>query len=81
MRRTWRQIRQETGFEWVTPHTFRKSVATLVNDEVGSEIAAQQLGHSSDEITKAYYIEKSAKAPDISELLQQFAPEPERENQ
>lgn len=26
--RRWRQIRKDTGLEWVTPHTFRKTVAT-----------------------------------------------------
>jgi integrase len=30
VRRQWRQARKDTGLEWVTPHTFRKTVATLI---------------------------------------------------
>ena len=30
--RRWRQIRKDTGLEWVTPHTFRKTVATLISE-------------------------------------------------
>ena len=45
--RRWRQIRQGTGLDWVTPHTFRKTVATLISERVDAETASQQLGHSS----------------------------------
>ena len=45
--RRWRQIRKDTGYEWVTPHTFRKTVATLISERVDAEPASQQLGHSS----------------------------------
>jgi integrase len=30
--RRWRQVRNDSGLEWVTPHVFRKTVATLVNN-------------------------------------------------
>lgn len=29
--RRWRQIRQDSKFEWVTPHVFRKTIETLVD--------------------------------------------------
>ena len=32
MERRWRQIRKDTGLDWVTPHTFRKTVATLISE-------------------------------------------------
>ncbi|GAB1644327.1 tyrosine-type recombinase/integrase [Krasilnikovia sp. MM14-A1259] len=35
VRRQWRQARADTDLEWVTPHTFRKTVATLINKEAG----------------------------------------------
>lgn len=73
VRRSWRDARTDTGFEWVTPHTFRKSVATLVNNEVGSEAAAKQLGHASDDVTKEFYIQPSSQAPDLTEVLQKFS--------
>jgi len=55
------------------PHTFRKTVATLIFETVDSEAAAQQLGHSSATITKDFYIAKPAIAADVSDVLQAFA--------
>ncbi len=54
MERRWREIRQDTELDWVSPHTFRKTVATLVSERVGADIAAQQLGHSSPHITREF---------------------------
>lgn len=50
--RRWREIRKDTGLEWVTPHTFRKTVATLIAERVDAETASQQLGHSSHVASK-----------------------------
>jgi integrase len=63
VRRQWRQARADTGLEWVTPHTFRKTVATLIDKEANADSAAAQLGHGSKEITKKHYIVKPALAP------------------
>lgn len=71
--RRWRTIREDTGFDWVTPHTFRKTVATLINRLVDSDTAARVLGHSSDAITKEFYIEKDRTTPDVTHILQSFA--------
>ena len=71
--RRWRQIRQDTGFEWVTPHTFRMTVAALISERVDSETASQQLGHSSAAITKEFYISKPAVAADVAHVLEEFA--------
>lgn len=68
--RRWRAIRRDTGFEWVTPHTFRKTVATLISEQVGSEEASRQLGHSSSQITLEHYIARPSVAADHAELLQ-----------
>ena len=77
VRRQWRQARADTDLKWVTPHTFRKTVATLIDKEVDTKSAAAQLGHGSEEITNKYYIVKPALAPDVSEILQQLgAPSP-----
>ena len=72
MRRQWRQARADTGLEWVTPHTFRKTVATLIDKEADTDHAAAQLGHGSKEITKKHYIVKPAIAPDSSNILEQL---------
>jgi len=70
IKRRWRQIRQDTGFDWVTPHSFRKTVATLIADQVDSETAAQQLVHSSAHNTREHYIAKPEIAADVADVLQ-----------
>lgn len=72
VRRQWRQARAETGLEWVTPHTFRKTVATLIDREADTDRAAAQLGHGSKDITKKHYIDKLALAPDSSAILEKL---------
>ena len=71
--RRWRQIRKDTGLEWVTPHTFRKTVATLISERVDAETASQQLGHSSPAITREFYISKPAIAADVAHVLEELA--------
>jgi integrase len=71
--RRWRQIRKNTGYEWVTPHTFRKTVATLISEATTSELASRQLGHSSSQITRDHYIAKPQVSADLSELLERLA--------
>jgi integrase len=73
VRRQWRQARAETELTWVTPHTSRKTVATLIGKEADTKSAAAQLGHASEEITNRYYIAKPAVAPDVSDILEQLA--------
>ena len=71
-RRQWRDARTGTGYEWVTPHVFRKSVATLIDHEYSSKQAAAQLGHSGTGITEKHYIAKAAETPDVTDALEQF---------
>lgn len=71
-RRQWRDARAGTGYEWVTPHVFRKSVATLIDREYISKHAAAQLGHSGTAITEKHYIAKAAETPDLTQALEQF---------
>lgn len=66
VRRQWRQARADTGLEWVTPHTFRKTAATLIDQEADIKSAAAQLGHASKEVTDTHYIAKPALTPRTS---------------
>ncbi|UGQ39376.1 site-specific integrase [Rhodococcus aetherivorans] len=52
----WRRIRGAIGFEWVGTHSFRKSVATRL-DEAGlsARVAADMLGHSKVSMTQDVY--------------------------
>ena len=72
VRRQWRQARAAADLEWVIPHTFRKTVATLIDQEADTKSAAAQLGHSSEEVTDTYYIAKPVIAPDVSDILEQL---------
>ena len=72
-RRQLREALQGTAFEWVTPHSFRRTVATLLDRERSTDHAAAQLGHSDVAVAKAHYIAKAHHAPDVSDVLQQLA--------
>ena len=71
-RRQWRDARAGSAYEWVTPHVFRKSVATLIDREYSSKHAAAQLGHSGTAITEKHYIAKAAETPDLTRALELF---------
>ena len=71
-RKQWREARKAVGFDWVTPHTFRKSVGTILANTQGMAAASAQLGHSSDQITRRHYVQKTHQAPDNTEVLQSF---------
>lgn len=52
-----RKVRAEAGFEWVTTHTYRKTVATMLDQSGASARAiADQLGHSRVSMTQDVYL-------------------------
>lgn len=53
----------------VPPHIFRKTVATLLARSSSLEDASAQLGHSSTDITAAYYIQRLSEAPNNAAVL------------
>ena len=64
-----RRCLKGTRFEWVTLHTFRRSVATWLEREVGMSAAALQLGHEQESTTRKSYVERRGEA-DFSEFLE-----------
>ena len=66
-------VRGGRSSDWVTPHTFRKTVATLISEATTSELASRQLGHSSSQVTRDHYIAKPPVSADLSELLERLA--------
>jgi len=60
-------------FEWVTPHTMRRTVATIVAEQLGDEAAAGQLGHSSPTVTRKHYIDRRW-ANDVTSALDALSP-------
>ena len=58
---------------WVTPHSFRRTVATIVNDSLGPAAAQRQLDHRQLVTTETHYIMQSSIGPDAREVLDRFA--------
>jgi integrase len=55
--RQWRTVRDELGADDITTHSFRKTVATLIDDEgLSARIGADHLGHSKVSMTQDRYM-------------------------
>jgi integrase len=75
VRRLLRAVLAEAGIEGVTPHSFRRTVATVLDRAGGADLAAEMLGHTSSAITKAHYIEPDEKVnPVTADILEALAP-------
>ncbi len=61
---------------WVTPHSFRRSVATVVRDGLGIEAAQAQLSHSQLSTTEQHYAQKRTVGPDARAVLDKWAGQP-----
>jgi integrase len=66
----WRKARDELGLPEVTTHSFRKTVATLIDDEgLSARIGADHLGHSKVSMTQDRYMSRGRVHPQVAELL------------
>lgn len=75
VRRRLRAILAEAGISGVTPHAFRRTVATVLDRASGPDLAAELLGHTSSKITKEHYIQPDeAVNPVTAEILESLAP-------
>lgn len=81
VRRRLRAILDGVAISGVTPHSFRRTVATVIDRAGGADLAAEMLGHTSSQITKEHYIEPDEKVnPVTAEILESLAPR-ERDDQ
>ena len=77
IRRRLRAVLSDAGIAGVTPHSFRRTVATVVDRAGGADLAAELLGHTSSKITKEHYIQPDeAVDPVTAEILESLAPRP-----
>lgn len=67
----WRRARGEE-FDWAGTHVLRKTVANLIAQVVDLEAAANQLGHSSSNVTRRHYVEV-VNSVDMSTLLSKLS--------
>ncbi len=56
IRRRLRDVTSKAGIEDVTPHRFRRAVATAINEVAGIDLAAALLGHSDSRVTQLHYV-------------------------
>jgi len=60
----WRTARDELGLGDATTHSFRKTVATLIDDEgLSARIGADHLGHSHVSMTQDRYMSRAVSTP------------------
>ena len=59
------------GFSWVTPHTFRRGVATAIGID-NIRAAADELGHADTAVTQRHYVAKTHEGPDARSVLEPF---------
>ncbi|MDR0284376.1 MAG: site-specific integrase [Propionibacteriaceae bacterium] len=59
VRRQLRHVLALSGIEGVTPHMFRRTVATTINQAADIDLAAELLGHVDPRITIQHYIQRN----------------------
>lgn len=75
VRRRLRAVLEQAGIDGVSPHAFRRTVATVIDRAGGADLAAEMLGHTSSQITKEHYIEPDEKVnPVTAQILEALAP-------
>ncbi len=58
------------GITGVHPHMFRRTVATVINDQASVNLAAELLGHTDPKVTIEHYIRRNEHVnPPTAELL------------
>jgi integrase len=68
--RQWRQVRDGLGAADVSSHSFRKTVATLIDDEgLSARIGADHLGHAHVSMTQDVYMTRGRVHAQVAELL------------
>jgi integrase len=71
---TWRAAREALGVPEVTTHSFRKTVADLIDDEgLSARVGADQLGHSHVSMTQNTYMTRGRVHPEVAAQLDRAA--------
>lgn len=67
------RLRNARGEEWkwVTIHTLRKTLASIVADELGPHKAADVLGHADSRLTERVYYQRNRQGVAIGEVVDQ----------
>lgn len=66
----WRKVRDDLGVPDVTSHSFRKTLATLIDDAgMSPRVAADQLGHARVSMTQDVYMSRGRVHTEVATLL------------
>ncbi|QZT62134.1 site-specific integrase [Mycolicibacterium austroafricanum] len=66
----WREVRDDLGLPDVSSHSFRKTVATLIDDGgLSARIAADQLGHARVSMTTDTYMSRGQVHTEVADAL------------
>lgn len=66
----WRAARDELGVPDVSSHSFRKTIATLIDDEgLSARIGADHLGHAKVSMTQDTYMARNRVHSEVAELM------------
>ena len=81
MRRDWRAFRDRHDIgDWFTPRTWRRTVATLLTDELPAREASDVLGHSKVSQTTDTYVGRRAPSRRPATVLAVLGGEPSRQD-
>jgi integrase len=66
----WREVRDDLGLPDVTSHSFRKTVATVIDNEgLSARFGADQLGHEKPSMTQDVYMARNRVHPEVAVAL------------
>lgn len=72
MRRSLRAALPDDLKTTITPHTFRRAVATVVRNKMGADKAQQQLSHAKLATTEKHYLQRHTHGPDVRHVLDEY---------
>lgn len=73
----WRRVRTKLKLEWVTSHTFRKTVATLIDAQgLSARVGADQLGHAQVSMTQDVYMGRKVIHTEVADALDRVVQRP-----
>ncbi len=66
----WRAVRDDLGVPEVTTHSFRKTMATLIDENgLSARVGADQLGHAKVSMTQDRYMTRGKVHNEVADLL------------
>ena len=74
MGKQWREVRDDLGLPDITSHSFRKTVATLLDDAgLSARVGADQLGHSRPSMTQDTYMARGRTHTAVADAIDRAA--------